>query len=225
MKSKILIFTTLLLPSIVLAAFDPSAWLQNVKITTYTRPKPVAQISSSSAPALIDPLRIGLVAGAAAFSEQMGSLSNQVAQLKSENESLKKTIASLNQKISSLLDELTGARASYQKSLEKVEATYSPENITKIKQMEWVISGDIDNNFRYRIDENGELTNERVLNIRFFREGQTAEDFQTALKQYDDLVGSNLADYAKKFIEPSGEELARFQDFYNYFKNVRKFPR
>lgn len=229
LKLSAILAISLLVPVFAYASFDPLAWLKTIKITTYTKPKAIAvsTTTASTTGSLIDPIRYGMLAGAAAAlspdKEQV--LNDQIAQMKSDNDSLKRTVASLQQKISSLTNQYATDLASCQQNVNQAKSIFTPQNLNKIKSLEFNISGDMDDNFRNKIDENGEITNEKVLNIQFFRDGQTASNFQDEIKQYDSLMGTNLVGMAQKFLNAIGDGVPEFQSFYDYFQSVRKFPK
>jgi len=220
---KVKFFTALsfvfLIPFFVHASFDPTAWLRSIKITTYTKPKPavVATSSTSTVGALLDGIANKL------SSEREKLLGDQISQLKSENDSLRKSISVLQQKVSTLNTQYAIDINSCKQNTEKIEAAYSPENIAKLRSLEFNIAGDIANNFRNKIDETGYDTGEKTLNIQFFRDGQTGRDFMNELKNYDSMVGTHLVSSAQKFLTAPGNGVAEFQDFFIYFQSVKKF--
>jgi hypothetical protein len=232
MKTKLLAFLglTLLLPAITFASFDPLGWLKDIKITTYAKPKDVAVATTSTTTmwALIDPIRNSFLAGAAAAISGDGqnttqSDSDQIAQLKSQNDAFKKTIASLQTKISSMTSQYATDLASCQQNISQVKSTYTPQNLDKIKSLEFSISGDISDNFRDKIDEYGQTSGEKTLNIQFFRDPQTGADFMNTLKQYDSMMKTHLVNSAQVFLNATGDGISEFQDFYSYFQSVRMF--
>ncbi len=228
MKSKLLgvLALSILIPALAQASFDPTGWLKGIKITTAAKPKPVAVVATSTGTTTPDSLVAG-VAAASIFASKEKALNDQLSRLKTENDSLKKTIASLQKKIDSLITAQNNTVASYQKEIELTKNASSPENLAKIKNLEWQISAFIDNNHRYTIDMiTGEMSSNKQTNVPYFRDAKNSDNFSSILKQYDSMNNTNLYDKFK-FAFSSADDVAqdRFRDFYNYFLSVRKFPK
>lgn len=145
----------------------------------------------------------------------------ELAKLKTENETLKKTITNLQQKLANQSAPVNSCEVAVQ----KVRDSYTQENLARMKTLEWLVFGNINNNYRYKYDDMGNRTNERTLNSSYFRDGTDSTKFKANLKEYDDFFGTQTSLYYQKFLNsPSGDEMKRFTEFYEYFVKIRKFP-
>ena len=151
-----------------------------------------------------------------------GEISVQITKLKSENESLKKSLASLQQKITTLTNENNACL----QNAEQLKLQASPKALARIKDLEWLIAGVLNNNYRNKFDADGNKTAEMTISGSFFKTGSGATEFSSLIKEYDGLTGTLLSQTLQKFIDSSSvDELEKFEAFYNYFMATRKFPR
>lgn len=239
MKLKFILFTIILLPSIAFADAGFFSWLNGLNVLPKIKEKIINKVDdkktedkkveniATGTPSLIDSIKYKLASSTSnVISAATKDLDkNDTDKFKSENESLKKSINLLQQRINDLNSQLSKSQLSCNQNIEKIKETTSAEYLQKLKDLEWEISGDINNNFRNKYDEYGQLSTEKALNIQFFRDTTTGGQFLKNLKEYDKMADTKLYDYAQKFITGSGREVEKFQEFYNYFWSVRKFPK
>ncbi len=246
MKFKVLILSFVLIPALASADSSFFSWITNLKVVPEVKPvqkiirevkkevpkenpKPIVGEYSpvpTSNPVFASSTILNAIKAKLATTTQHvlssskeTELLSQILKLKSENESLRKTISSLQIQIG----DLNKQAASYTQNLEKVKAQSSPKVLARIKELEWLIKGTLDNNYRNKIDADGNKQAEMVVNSSFFR-SPAAEDFKSMIKEYDSLTGTDLYTRLKEYTntQPSGE-LKKFEEFYYHFIAIRKF--
>jgi len=247
MKLKSLALLVFLFPSLVFADSSFFSWITGLKVVPEVKTRtykviqkmngefqsqlaaaatttPVA--TSTSATAATAPIqvleKILMTPKTVAPTVKNGEISVQITKLKSENESLKKSLASLQQKITTLTNENNACL----QNAEQLKLQASPKALARIKDLEWLIAGVLNNNYRNKFDADGNKTAEMTISGSFFRTGSGATEFSSLIKEYDGLTGTLLSQTLQKFIDSSSvDELEKFEAFYNYFMATRKFPR
>lgn len=248
MKFKILILSLILIPSFASADSSFFSWITNLKVVPELRNKQkiikeikkeaVIEIASTSTPIATSTAYFSTTTTATTtFSQIKDKLVNasknlvqdvnseelliQITKLKAENDALKRTVSGLQQKIITLTNE----NSSYIQNIEKIKLQSTPKVLARIKEIEWLIKGLLDNNYRNKIDAEGNKQGEMVVNMAFFR-STGADQFRSLIKEYDDLTGTSLALKFKEVVNTSSSlELKKFEEFYYYFLSIRKYPK
>ncbi len=245
MKVQIFALVLFLLPSIVFADSSFFNWLNNLKVIPNVRSveirkapqKPAKPVEEKVLYGELTPLATSTTATSTSATSTISAIKQIISSvkddvyksdqglLKAENESLKRTISSLQTKISSLNSQIANFESSCLTKIEDIKEKTSPKALARVKEIEWLIMGVLDNNYRNKIDAEGNRTPEKVVNSAFFR-SLAAKDFIAMLKEYDELTGSSYYLMFKNFtLTPPSSENKVFDDLYYLFLNNRKFPR